>query len=549
MALNTKTTAKKRSIQKKRSLSEFFTNRNRKIGIGLILALVAVGVYFLFFASAATNNCQAENGVQICDVDQTAGGGDSVLSLYGEAESLGNQGWGTYFGTAFRAPTTAYDGAVPVHRFLNPSASWHEFTTDAQLGQKEAAAGGRDKLNYEGIVFYAWTDGHRAGTVPVYRITRLGAETQSMFSTDKAWIDKMVAGPWGWQQDATMPGVAFYAYPPGYAVAQQVNPYDCSILENFTSPRCAKAAENLGKEIAAGNVPATSECPKDWASWNKALFPDKFEQACRDKWNGYAQNCSNPDVFQSDRCKKEREALIAANNKLIADKKAADAAAKKKQVAPKGGKGGGSGGGTTSATTLPARGSNGCLVGQSRSAREGCITTTPSTSTNTGNPCKDLKGRALANCQNSTKAAPGSAGSTVGSNGCPLGQSRSAREGCVSTTQSGGKFDSSTNPYVACEFWFQVENKFFIQNPLDKFYSIYRTEALPSSQPIYQIAASTCATKQKAYMNNNNIFEAHTFSSGKVEYQTKDWQHKKVKSMTSGTPIRKGDTLMSGKKY
>lgn len=417
MALNTKTTAKKRSIQKKRSLSEFFTNRNKKIGIGLVLALVAVGVYFLFFASAATNNCQAENGVQICDVDQTAGGGDSVLSLYGEAESLGNQGWGTYFGTAFRAPTTAYDGAVPVHRFLNPSASWHEFTTDAQLGQKEAAAGGRDKLNYEGIVFYAWTDSHRAGTVPVYRITRLGAETQSMFSTDKAWIDKMVAGPWGWQQDVTMPGVAFYAYPPGYAVAQQVNPYDCSILENFTSPRCAKAAENLGKEIAAGNVPATSECPKDWASWNKALFPDKFEQACRDKWNGYAQNCSNPDVFQSDRCKKEREALIAANNKLIADKKAADAAAKKKQTTSTGKPATA----TTGGTTLPARGPNGCLVGQSRSAKEGCVTTTPvAKPTNTTQPSKSPQRN-----RDPSQGTP--------TNGCAAGQSKTAQGECIAT--------------------------------------------------------------------------------------------------------------------
>ncbi len=318
MALNTKTTAKKRSIQKKRSLSEFFTNRNKKIGIGLVLALVAVGVYFLFFASAATNNCQAENGVQICDVDQTAGGGDSVLSLYGEAESLANQGWGIYYGAAFRAPTSAYDGAVPVHRFLNGAYSWHEFTTDAQLGQKEAKAGGRDKLTYEGIVFYAWTDGHRPGTVPVYRMTRGGAETQSMFSTDKAWIDKMVAGPWGWKTDDIMPSVAFYAYPPSYTVAGLANPYDCSILENFTSPRCAPQAANLQKGIETGAVTASTECPKDWASWNNNAFPGKLPQECQDKWNKYATDCSNADVFQSDRCKAEREALAAANAAQIA---------------------------------------------------------------------------------------------------------------------------------------------------------------------------------------------------------------------------------------
>ena len=215
-----------RGFQKQKSLKEFFNTKGRKrVALLLLAVVIAVGVYMLFFASAATNNCQAENGVQICDVDQTAGTADTVLSLYGEAEVLGGQGWGVYYGAAFRAPTSAYNGAVPVHRLNNGSASWHEFTTDAQRGQKEVAAGGAGNLVYEGVSFFAWTDARQPGTVPVYRITRAGANTQSMYSTDKAWIDKMLASG-TWQAEVTMPLLAFYAYPPNYAVAATVNPYD-----------------------------------------------------------------------------------------------------------------------------------------------------------------------------------------------------------------------------------------------------------------------------------------------------------------------------------
>src|SRR5690606_15812469 len=106
-----------------------------KLAIFTVIVLAAIGAYILFFASAATNNCQPENGVKICDVDQVASSNDSVLSLYGEAEALGKKGWGVYYGTAFRAPTSAYDGAVPVHRVFNAKASWHDYVTTTQKSQ------------------------------------------------------------------------------------------------------------------------------------------------------------------------------------------------------------------------------------------------------------------------------------------------------------------------------------------------------------------------------------------------------------------------------
>ncbi len=379
-----------RSIQKKKSAKDFFNNSGRKkFAIFTVVVLAAIGAYLLFFAKAATNNCQPENGVQICDVDQTAASNDTVLSTNGEAESLAQQGWGTYFGAAFRAPMTAYDGAVPVTRVNNGSATWHEFVTDAQKGQKEAKAGGAQNLSNEGVYFFAWTDGHHPGTVPVYRMTRMGTETQSMYSTDKGWIDQQVNGPWGWKLDDTMPSVAFYAFPPNYMVAGQANPYDCSILENFVTERCAVPAKNLQTNIDAGNVAAT--CPTTWADWNKTVNASSLDQACQDKWNKYATNCSNTDVFMSDRCKAEREALAAANKAAQDARDAAAAAARKKSGGTK--KGGSSGGGSTTTTTgggttTTTTTTGPCPAGQVKRGGE-CRVNPSTTLPSAPGPCKD----------------------------------------------------------------------------------------------------------------------------------------------------------------
>jgi hypothetical protein len=132
--------------------------------------------------------------------------------------------------------------------------------------------------------------------------------------------------------DDIMPGIAFYAFPPTYTVAGIANPYDCSILENFNSERCAKAAENIQKEAAAGNISASTECPKTWADWNKAVNPGQFDKACQDIWNKYSQDCSNAEIFQTDRCKAQRDAVAAANAKQIEARKEAEAAATKSAI-------------------------------------------------------------------------------------------------------------------------------------------------------------------------------------------------------------------------
>lgn len=279
----------------------------------MVLPFIAIGVWLTLFTSAAPNNCQSENGFNICDVDQVAGGSDTVLSISAEAQSLGTQGWGMYYGAAFRAPTAAYNGAVPVHRVLNQGASYHDWVTDDQKSAKEAKYGAN---TYEGVAFFAWKTAGQPGTVPVYRLTRAGAATQTIFSTDKAWVDRILAesgsNPDGWKANQFGPLIAFYAYPPNYKVADQVNPYDCAILDNFVSERCKPQRENLDKAIKAGKIPTTNECPKTLTAYREAPFAGQFDQNCQTFWNTYMQDCSIAENFLADRCKQEREVIAKA---------------------------------------------------------------------------------------------------------------------------------------------------------------------------------------------------------------------------------------------
>lgn len=321
----------------------------------LVLFIGVFGAWRIFFAGAAPNNCQPENGVNICDVDQVAGGSDTVLSVDAEAQILGNQGWGWYYGAAFRAPTQPYNNAVAVHRVYNDKATYHDWVTDAQKREKEAKYGPN---TYEGVAFFAWEKPGQPGTVPVYRLTRSGGASQTIFSTDKAWVDKMLAesgsNPDGWKQDTVAPGIAFYAYPPNYKVAGQQNPYDCSILENFVSDRCQAPRENLVKAVEQGKVPTTNECPKTLKIYQEAPFPGQFSQDCQTFWNTYMKDCSISENFLADRCKAEREtvAKAAAEQARLRAEAAAKARAKAAQAsrsrssgststANTGGKGGG----------------------------------------------------------------------------------------------------------------------------------------------------------------------------------------------------------------
>lgn len=276
----------------------------RNISILLIVIIAAIGAWRVFISGASPNNCQLEKGVQICDIDQVQGNLDNVLSNGPEAYNLGQDkaNWPLYFGTAFRAPTTPLDGAQPVYRVYNGSVTWHDYMFEAGKKDKEAKSPG--KVANEGIVFYAWPSASRPGLVPVYRLTQLGGTTKVIFTTDKAWRDKVIAAdtnnPDGWKDG----GIPFYAFPPAYqAVAAngtpQVNPYDCSIKENFVSERCAAARKNLEEAVANGTVGRSNECPATLEAYVKEVFPSRFTQECRDKWNTALTNPSNSTVNPS----------------------------------------------------------------------------------------------------------------------------------------------------------------------------------------------------------------------------------------------------------
>lgn len=348
-----KTNKRLKQFNSKKNNLNGLINKYKKIIILLaVIILAAIGAYLVNFSEAAPNNCQYDGQTPICDIDQTLIHNaccDSVLSSDNEAQSLGNNAKGIYYGAAFRAPLhDKYKGAIPVYRVYNSEATYHDYVIERQKNEKAAKG---YKFKVEKVAFYAWE--HQVpGTVPVYRLTRGGSITQSIFSTDKAWVDRTLAANAnnneGWKANVLAEFIAFYAYPPDYKVAGQTNPYDCSILENYVSDRCKNARENLDKAITKGDIPKNNTCPTDVNTYMRAPFPSQFDKACQDKWNNYAKDCSKQENFLSDRCKSAREALATAEAARAAATK--DMKKQSTQFSKTGSKTGNSSNGATGAT-------------------------------------------------------------------------------------------------------------------------------------------------------------------------------------------------------
>jgi hypothetical protein len=302
---------------------------NKWLALLFVAVIAGVGAYIIFRANAATNNCAPVDAVQICDVNMALGAEVTVLSTNEWAESLGKAGF-WYFGAVFRAPTTAYAGSVPISAVYTDSATYRDYMTVAQKSLKDSAFPGKTKD--EGVAFYAWENPGQPDTVPVYRITQGAAGTKTFYSTDLGTINRLLAegqnDDAGWKRDqfAGSSFIAFYAYPPNYAVAKQPNPYDCSIQANFISDRCTGSRAALETAIAAGNVPVGKDCPATLEIYRKAPFASQFDQACQDKWNSYMNDCSVQENFVSDRCKKERQAFVDAQAEQVRQREAAAAA-------------------------------------------------------------------------------------------------------------------------------------------------------------------------------------------------------------------------------
>jgi hypothetical protein len=338
-----KTPAKSRTGSSKSKLNSL-PKVNKWLALLFIAVIAGVGAYIIFRANAATNNCASVDAVEICDVDMALGNDTTVLSTKGWADELGKQGF-WYFGAVFRAPTSAYAGSVPISSVYSEGTTYRDYMTVAQKTLKDSAYPGKTKD--EGVAFYAWENAGQPDTVPVYRITQGGSTTKTFYSTDLGTINRLLAesqnDPNGWKKDqfAGSSFIAFYAYPPNYAVAKQPNPYDCSIQANYVSDRCNGPRAALETAVAAGNVPVGNDCPATLEIYKKAPFASQFDQACQDKWNTYMNDCSIQENFVSDRCKKERQAFVDAEAEQ-ARQRAAAAAAQRKAVTGGGGGGGGS---------------------------------------------------------------------------------------------------------------------------------------------------------------------------------------------------------------
>ena len=275
--------------------------------------------------------------MQICDVDMALGNEVTVLSTGGWADSLGKAGF-WYFGAVFRAPTTAYAGAVPINAVFREDVTYRDYMTVGQKSLKDSAYPG--KTRDEGVAFYAWENPGQPDTVPVYRITQGGTTSKTFYSTDLATINRLLAegqnDDAGWKRDqfAGSSFIAFYAYPPNYAVANQPNAMDCTILANYVSDRCSGPRAALDTAIAAGNVPVGNGCPATLEIYRKAPFASQFDQACQDKWNSYMNDCSIQENFLSDRCKKERQAFVDAQAEQVRLRAAAAAAQRRTPGTP-----------------------------------------------------------------------------------------------------------------------------------------------------------------------------------------------------------------------
>lgn len=220
MALKTSRRQNKTS-KKTKSALKARPKINKWLSLAIVIACASVGAYLLFFAKAAVAGCSqvpgAADGKQICNVTQASTGQDSVISNSSETDGLVAGGWWNW-GTVFRAPNYAKNGALPVHRFLYPDISAHLALIEGSKDYNVAIA---DPGHYhdEGIVFFAWPDGREPGTVPIERIDRGALYFLSLYFDNRQQPDSIIAGDHSYSYHDGINGASyFYAYPANYVV-------------------------------------------------------------------------------------------------------------------------------------------------------------------------------------------------------------------------------------------------------------------------------------------------------------------------------------------
>jgi hypothetical protein len=251
VSMPVKTTKKTKNKSYKRINNRFL------FSIVSVIAVMAIGVYLLFFAHAAVNNCALVSGGKICDVNQASSpdGTDAVTSIDGEVLNLAQHGW-TDWGVAFRAPTFAMNGAKPVHRFAYPDLSLHALAIEGSADYNNYVnLKNQGKARDEGIQFYAWPSAGQHDTVPIQRINRKPLWFLVLYSADPGALPYFLNNGGGTYEDG---GVNFYAYPANY-----VPPAPAGTTVASKDTDCVNAGLRLGDKGAC-------------VQWLKGVMNTKF---------------------------------------------------------------------------------------------------------------------------------------------------------------------------------------------------------------------------------------------------------------------------------
>lgn len=259
MAFTSSSIQKTRSIQKQKSLLDFFNDPKRKrFAIVGIVMIAIMGAYIIFKTYANPNSCIGVEGGSICDVDQAIHNDDSVLNTNEEPLTLGNSGTGwIYTGTVFRAPNFPQNGAQPITRFFLASQSKHLALLPGPQADFLGAVGATREIT----LGYAWPGPGQPGTVPVYSYERSDPFTNFFYTTDKGQGDSFVNSGAGWREA----GVAFYAYPPTYTppappsapvppVATKDSDCPNASLKINDSGECVKALKGILMGLGSGDL-------------------------------------------------------------------------------------------------------------------------------------------------------------------------------------------------------------------------------------------------------------------------------------------------------
>lgn len=552
----------KRTIQKKQSIGGFFKNKKRKWLAGGLVAVVALaGAYFLFFVGAAPNNCSPVEGGGICDVNQASSpdGTDAVLNTNDEILQLSTNGGWTDWGVPFRAPNFPQNGAVPVWRFFNASITMHFVALEGSDTYNQVMA---DASNVrEGIVFYAWPDGRQPGTTPIHRINRKPLWFMQMYTDNQNTVNWFAAQPDGSYSDG---GVNFWAYPGNYfppAPAAPAKDTDCANqnLKIGDKGACVQWHKGvLNGYIAYNGATATpldvnnnefDATTNDYTKVFVASLQSKGVKVANysnvvtaEIWNAFATGY--PVVPAAPAPVPPRPSTGVVSTTPTAPKtEAPKDASNTNTLTPTTTSVGGTENKSPSAPAVPNRNPDTNGASGSNSTTPAVPNRNPDKNGASSGAAKEEKNPEPAKPITSTSVPNRNPDKKVTTNNTKPAQENKNSNPTTTTTpnrnpdKNGGKPSgaaSTGDVYKGCYISWIQEKKLLIGLGSDR-----KSVEVKLDSPVTGIDAadSACKTKLEAFKKDNKYFELHKYANSS-QYETKDWQHKKVTQISVLYPLK-----------